>query len=187
MRRSFTSDWVSYRAETWLRWLQPWIGRDNVAALEIGSHEGRSACWFCDHVLTAPSSYLVMVDLWADKAAEILAAANTEGLRVFRRKGHSSAVLARLTTEGRRYAFAYIDGEHSAAQTLADLCAVWPLIMPGGVVIVDDYHYTAPHRPIPPQPAIDAFLACYADRIARHEVSEIASWQVAIWKPEPTE
>lgn len=184
MTRNFTVDWVSSYVADWTRWLAPFIGKERIVAIEIGSHEGRSACWFCENVLTGRGSYLVCVDPWAGSggaAAGQRFHKNTRGLPIYVRQGRSTDVLAQLTVERRRYHFAYLDGEHSGAQTLADLCAVWPLLIPGGIIICDDYRWTAPHRPIPPGPAIDSFLFVYADRIAKHEDS---GRQMVIWKPE---
>jgi hypothetical protein len=51
-------------------------------------------------------------------------------------------------------------------------------------MVCDDYGWTNPEKPdmIPPKPAIDAFLACFADRILKHEIAT-RHCQVAIWKP----
>jgi predicted O-methyltransferase YrrM len=89
-----------------------------------------------------------------------------------------------LAIEGRRYSFVYVDGDHAAARVLADMCAAWDLLLPGGLMICDDYGWTNPEKPdmIPPKPAIDAFLTCFADRILKHEIAT-GHCQVAIWKP----
>lgn len=179
MEDNFTTDWVKWHEGDWLRWLGQLKGQNHVAALEVGSYEGRSSCWFCDNILTGSGSYCVCIDPWTVYEIEERFDVNRATRPIFKRPGRSRNILAQLITENRRYSFAYVDGDHSAAETLADLCMVWPLIAHGGVLIVDDYGWTSPDRPIPPQPAIDAFLTCYADRIVKHEISKR---QVAIWK-----
>ena len=176
----FSSDWVSWHEPHWKEWLAPYVGLPHVGALEVGSYEGRSACWFLDNVLTGEGSYITCVDAWWNQEHEARWRANTAGRSVYQRRGLSRYVLSQLAVERRRYSFIYVDGDHSAAETLADLCQAWALLSPGGVMIADDYGWESPNRPIPPKPAIDAFLACYADRIDRHEIE---TKQVAMWKP----
>ena len=179
MEDSFTEDWVKWHVDDWLRWLDPFKDQERITALEIGSYEGRSACWFCDHILTGAGSYCVCVDIWINPDVKKRFDENRASRPIYKRLGKSRDILSQLITENRRYSFIYVDGDHSAAETIADLCMAWYLLTFGGVLIADDYGWTSPNRPIPPQPAIDAFLTCYADRIVKHEISKR---QVAIWK-----
>lgn len=61
---SFSTDWLSAYAPSWLAALDklgiPLDARRDV--LEIGSFEGRSACWISDHLLDHPQSTLTCVD-----------------------------------------------------------------------------------------------------------------------------
>lgn len=181
----FTQDWTKSRAATWRQWLGVFAGKDPIHGLEVGTFEGRSACWFLDHVLTGLNSIITCIDDWSapwfdGPSTEARFDANTAGRAVRKIKAVSRVALSQLAIENARFHFVYVDGDHSAAECLADLCQAWPLIVPGGVLIADDYTFTSPNRPIPPKPAIDAFLHCYADRIAGYE---IVSRMVAIWKP----
>jgi len=63
------------------------------------------------------------------------------------------------------------------------MCLVWELLTPGGLMIIDDYAWTDQNVPIPPGPAVDAWLSMYRLRIAKHEISRTSSPQAAIWKP----
>ena len=57
--------------------------------------------------------------------------------------------------------FAYIDGAHLARIVLEDSVAVWQRLIPGAVLVWDDYRWRAPSSYKPPKPAIDAFLDIY--------------------------
>ena len=183
--REFSDDWVTLQTGYWERWLEPWRGVDGVQALEIGSHEGRSAAWFCTRILTGQGSRLTCVDPWLGTEADYYQRflRNTRGLAVEVLRATSADELPRLLTIGGRFSFAYIDGSHHAPDLLLDMCLTWELLTPGGVMIVDDYTWTDNAVPIPPGPAVDAWLSIYRHRIARHEISKTAQPQVAIWKP----
>lgn len=58
-----------------------------------------------------------------------------------RRSRANRTALAQLAAEGRRLELAYIDGSHHRADVPADSFATWPLIVPGGIVIWDDYEW----------------------------------------------
>jgi hypothetical protein len=45
-------DWFSQHIPNWKRWLARFQGRDGIRAVEIGTYEGRAACWLLDNVLT---------------------------------------------------------------------------------------------------------------------------------------
>jgi predicted O-methyltransferase YrrM len=182
--REYSSDWVTWHEADWLRWFAPFIGREGTIGLEIGSYEGRSAVWFCEHVLTGHGSFLTCVDGWWNRDHEDTFRRNTKGLPIYQRRGATGTILPVLAIEGRRYSFVYVDGDHAAARVLADMCAAWDLLSPGGLMVCDDYGWVNPEKPdaINPKPAIDAFLTCFADRIARYEIAT-KHCQVAIWKP----
>jgi predicted O-methyltransferase YrrM len=177
-------DWFSQHQRAWTAALTRWAGQPDVHALEIGAFEGRSACWLCDHVLTGPGSTLTCVDPWGSEWAgekeEARFDLNTAPLPVEKIKGTSRIVLPRLAVEGRLFDFAYVDGDHRASECLWDLVLIWHLLLPGGLLIVDDYLWTDPSVPIPPRPAIDGFVAAYRDQI-RH-VSQSQCGQVFLWK-----
>jgi predicted O-methyltransferase YrrM len=119
--------------------------------LEIGSFEGRSACWFLQ---TFPNSTIVCVDTFEGsqehheagmnmKSVEEYFIANTEpfGDRVTVLKGHSSRMLYGLQPES--FDCIYVDGSHEEDDTVMDLFLAYGLLKKGGALLVDDYAQSA--------------------------------------------
>jgi predicted O-methyltransferase YrrM len=160
--REYIDDWVSSNIANWLEWLGHLIGRAGVAGLEIGSYEGRSACWFLDHVLTDPSSRLTCIDPWYDQSRrqrfEASIADTGRAMQVGSWQDVSRKVLHFISDQS--LDFAYIDGSHEARDVLADGLAVLPLLKPGGVMIFDDYEWDKPDLArVRPGIGVDCFLA----------------------------
>lgn len=65
----FTSDWHSLHIPIWQEHFGDFDGRP-VRCLEIGSHEGRSAVWMAQRLLSHPSATLTCIDPWPNPAAE---------------------------------------------------------------------------------------------------------------------
>jgi predicted O-methyltransferase YrrM len=159
----------------------------NAMGLEIGCLEGRSSCWFCDHVLTGDGAQLTCVDIWRNAKRERGFDANTAGLPIRKIKAKSVRGLSELVLDNTRYNFIYVDANHHASYVFADLAMAWWLLLPGGVMICDDYNHRPKRLPVPPKPAIDAFLTCCKPQIAKHEIAPAPKKghkveQVAIWK-----
>ena len=176
----FTSDWHSHCIGQWEELLGRLVGKQGLAFLEIGSHEGRSALWLLDNVLTDPSASLVCIDQWLEAAAErrfdANVAASGRSNQVRKIKSPSRRALPLLAEQS--LDFAYIDGSHEAADVLLDGLLVLPLIKPGGIMIFDDYEWNPPDqtRRHPPKPAIDAFLSLNDWRLTELH----RGWQVAV-------
>jgi predicted O-methyltransferase YrrM len=161
----FTSDWHSPHIPLWQEHLGPLNGRP-VRCLEIGSHEGRSAVWIVQHLLSHPDSTLTCIDPWPSVEAERRFDANVSELgranQVRKLKTESWRALPLLTPG---FEFAYIDGHHEGRHVLEDAIHAFRLVRVGGLVIFDDYR----NRPLavahPPQPAIDAFLLLWSDSL----------------------
>jgi predicted O-methyltransferase YrrM len=143
----FSENWFEHNIPHWERWLGDFRGRPGLRALEIGSFEGRSTLWLCEHILTADDSRIDCLDLFAtdpvygDYHARFRAntAAHAHKIREF--PGDSFTGLRRV--EG-GYDIVYIDGWHSAFGALADGVMSWPLLKVGGVMIFDDYLWVPP-------------------------------------------
>jgi predicted O-methyltransferase YrrM len=115
----------------------------NTQWLEVGSYEGRSAVWTARNVLRGEKSKIVCIDLWSTQwckpnPQESIFDHNAKNdPRIIKIKGLSRDILPtlpRATFHG-----AYIDGSHDEADVYADACSVFPLLVPGGVLIFDDY------------------------------------------------
>ncbi len=181
MAREFTSDWVSQHIFTWHQLLGPIASKPGLCAIEIGSHEGRSACWWLENVLTDGSSMLTCVDPWHDSAVERrfdLNIADTGKLQQVQKWKFESRKAFHLMPDS-SLDFAYIDGWHEARDVLFDGLAVLPLLKPGGMLIFDDYEWNiAEMVTLPPKPGIDAFLTLCAS-----EIVEIhRGWQIVVRK-----
>jgi hypothetical protein len=168
--KEFSADWVTTHIPMWRRVLADWRDRP-VRILEIGSWEGRSALFFLKFL---PHSHITCIDTFTGGKGEVRGCAtevpHTEGrfdrnlapyaARVETIRSRSVPALESLAAAGRRFDLAYIDGSHVSTDVIDDTVRVWPLIVPGGVVIWDDYHrrddIPAEERP---QAVIDQFLA----------------------------
>lgn len=180
MARTFLgADWTKAHVAKWKDWIAPFVGKQGIIGLQVGFYEGRSSCWFCEEVLTGQRSMLIDVDpLWNRDDIFERYRVNVAGLNIETIRQPFALAYSKIVP--RKVHYAYVDGDHAAANTLADGCMAWHLLQPGGVLIFDDYAWTSRTRPIPPGRGIDAFLSCYADRIQGYEV---ATGQVCVWKP----
>lgn len=150
----FSENWFEHNIPHWQRWLGDFAGRPGVRMLEIGSFEGRSTRWLCEHILTADDARIDCLDLFApdpvygDYPARFRAntAAHAHKIRMW--PGPSFDSLRRV--EG-PYDIVYIDGWHSAFGALADGVMSWPLLKVGGVMIFDDYLWVPPKLGPPPR------------------------------------
>jgi predicted O-methyltransferase YrrM len=158
---SFTSDWFpSRKTKAWLDHIAPRLRLISQARwLEIGSYEGRSALWTLDNVLL-PDATITCVDLFDDKVAGIGPGtgcwnvppgysdrfdANVAGRpNIIKLKGSSSDILEKLNSQGTYFDGAYLDGDHREASVTRDLELTWPMLVPGAVLVCDDY-YCADH------------------------------------------
>jgi predicted O-methyltransferase YrrM len=168
----FTQDWFTPNIPNWTKLLAELRGRARVRALEIGSFEGRSACWLLENILTGPGARLDCVDTFTG-AVEQRVGFDTHGIRarfdaniaqwreqVTVHLGESGDVLRVLSDS---YDFIYIDGSHLAPDVLSDAVLAWRLLKPGGIMIFDDFLWDLLPRPEQrPGIAIRSFLLCHA-------------------------
>jgi len=181
----FTRDWISAYVPTWnelITQLQP------ARMLEIGAFEGRTTCYLIERCASEREIELHCVDRWenpennptvadtsADPLAEIekrfdhnvaIALGAVGGrARLVKHRADSRVALPALLANGAAGAFdlIYIDGSHYAADVLFDAVLAFQLVRVGGVLIFDDYLWTANDEGranplLTPKPAIDAFV-----------------------------
>ena len=182
----YTQDWFSYHEAHWSGHFGHLAGRSGLNAIEIGSFEGRSACWIVQHLLTGENSRLICVEPFEQYEDQernfdhnIRVAGCTD--KIVKLRGRSQQVLPYLA--GESFDFVYVDGSHLVLDVLQDAAMCWPLIRPGGTLVFDDYEH-----PLFPDslgmsagPAIDAFLSMLS---GRYELI-FADWQVALRKGGP--
>lgn len=202
MEPEFLTDWLTPHIPSWERALAHLKEKPDLHFLEIGSFDGRSACWLLQNILTHPTSTLTCVDpfepfnfrayqpVWPppmenplpdlvyieelfDRNIGCIGA--TE--KVIKRRGQSSVVLRSLPLQS--YDGIYIDGSHYTHDVLRDTVLSWDLIKTGGILIFDDYlllSFTLPYYT--PRMAIDAFMACFS---GAYEVIS-RNWQIILRK-----
>jgi len=175
--------------QLWRRMLNRFVGKP-VKFLEIGCYEGRSSIWFVRNILTHPDASLTCVDPFLKPCKPYATGdrPSPEGIflhncsasavdhKIKLQSGFSVDVLPRLEDS---YQLIYIDGDHTAAAVSQDIELSWPLLLPGGILLFDDYLWkggrTVEDRP---RKAIDRFLRGYRGRyVLLHK-----GWQVAVRK-----
>src|SRR6266550_1628524 len=111
MTYDFTDDWFSHNIPTW----QAVLPQRNIAqALEVGSHEGRSAVWLTENVLNSKQGWqkLICIDIWEDKEIYSRFRNNTrmyeDKIRALR--GNSIKTLTVLGYYHEKFDFIYVDG-----------------------------------------------------------------------------
>jgi predicted O-methyltransferase YrrM len=182
----FSEDWLSNSEQIWAGLLNRYQPR---RILEIGSYEGRSACFLVQQRAAQMPLELHCVDTWeggvehdpsqmpeverrfdANLAVAMESADHPVTLK--KHKSRSSIALANLLTDGKERYFdlVYIDGSHQAPDVLSDAVMTFHLLRAGGLIIFDDYlwrneeigeqdHYNMP------KPAIDAFINIYQRKL----------------------
>ncbi len=171
--KDFSCDWTTGNIPIWADVLRDYRNRP-ARVLEIGSWEGRSALFFLNFL---PQAALVCIDPFGGNAEHHLddyfarLVPQSEGRfdrnvlgpfgpRVTKIKDASARVLPQLAIEGNRFDIVYIDGSHFAADVYADAALAWPMVVPGGIVIFDDYDWELMQSERErPKLGIDAFLA----------------------------
>ena len=163
-------DWFARHIPVWLEHLAPLLQGQPLNALEVGSYEGRSACWTLENILRHPTSTLTCIDPWdgLDPAlgndtipAEARFDANTQqySSKLIKLKGRSINRLAQLIQEEKLFDLVFIDGDHEGQSALTDLCMTWPLLKVGGYLLFDDYRWVSDRVRVLPRVAWDAFAA----------------------------
>lgn len=179
------SDWNADWSHTRAHWPELFdelglTGRPDLLFMEIGCFEGQSALWTLEHILTDPSSRLVMIDPleFTDIDGEEQWTRIERHLRPYLQSGQavlhgarSESVLRnwKALWEPETFDVVYIDGDHYPSGVIVDAVLSWPLVKPGGHLLFDDYVYELGGHP-GPRHAIDAFAEWYDRWTSRSEV-----------------
>jgi len=178
--RQFTTDWVTHAAPQWLEHLSRFKGLP-IDILEIGTYEGRAACWFADNIMQHSDATLTSVD----PSPRLM----TTGQAYWRynltyAQLHQCALVERTSDLffsicHHKYHVIYVDGDHWGGSVVKDGINAWNALRVGGVLIFDDYLWTGAHETHEqPKAAIDYLLSLYQGRytILDH------SWQIILKK-----
>jgi predicted O-methyltransferase YrrM len=147
----FTADWFSGHIPAWRVILNRF---PPMRILEVGSYEGRCACFLIQEC--ASLNEIVCVDTWQgglehekrampdverrfDKNTR-LACSRRPTLVLRKIKSRSAQALARLiATDEPKFDLVYVDGSHEAPDVLTDAVNAFQLLSVGGILIFDDY------------------------------------------------
>lgn len=152
---SFTEDWFSRHIPAWSKLLE---SLKPSTVLEIGSYEGRSACFLIEACTNDDGLSFYCVDTWEggiehdgaamaaverrfDHNIEVARSKARKPVHVQKLKARSSLALAELISSPNapRFDLVHIDGSHQAIDVLADAVMSFQLLRTGGLMIFDDY------------------------------------------------
>ena len=174
----FTQDWFTWNIPVW-RQVYAQLP-DGARVLEIGSFEGRSTIWAMEHL--TEGSQITCIDTWEGgedhknnelDGAEGRFVRNIQkaiqkypGVEVLAYKGLSISGLSKLILEeAKGFDIIYVDGSHTAWDTLTDGCMSFHLLKVGGMLVFDDYLWGDPGNPLHrPKIAIDAFSTVFGEK-----------------------
>lgn len=195
---NFTSDWFT-NALVNFDYITNYLNKEKQinSILEIGSHEGRSACWMLENMLSDTGT-MTCIDPFADRPvtafaedsipedrtietrfraniAEVKGANQTVNVMV----DLSFSALAQLIVAKQQYDFIYVDGTHHADEVLADAVMCFGMLQSGGVMLFDDYLWEDDPRHLGRcKASIDAFVNMFYDRLKLG----LVNYQLAIVK-----
>lgn len=155
----WTNTWACGNYPLWLKFLGKYTSIE-THALEIGSCEGRSSCFFVQNILAHKKSTLTCVDPWVMPGTEERFQHNIDALDCRKKMKIIKSFSDDAQLNETLWDFVYVDGWHSARATLFDSVRSWVSLKKGGIMIFDDYQWNINTRPRVecPKMAIDAFL-----------------------------
>jgi predicted O-methyltransferase YrrM len=155
------------------------------SVLEVGSYQGRSACWMLQNLLLDHGN-LTCVDAFVHQdpdpfCCQFPTNGNPEIAKRFWRNidefkkpaqvvdlmfQRSYPALADLNTKQQLFDFVYIDGNHLSPVVLADAVMCYGLLKPQGIMLFDDYTKVSQDQYSGPQLGIDSFLSVFGQRVS---------------------
>lgn len=126
------------------------LGDKRKTYLEIGTYLGASAALMLNHpyptdVLCVDPLILSMAETGTPRPQEEMVLANLRNLakqtswEILKHYSWDKDVISRLYSRGSAIDILFIDGDHSFAGVLMDFMLYEPLVVPGGVIVFDDY------------------------------------------------
>jgi predicted O-methyltransferase YrrM len=170
----FTSDWFSVNIPNWKKYLSRFVNVPEINALEIGSWEGRSACWLLDNVLTHESARLTCIDTWQGSAEnanfdkflllflqerfDVNISLTGHPEKVIKKVNRSLEVLPSLSSNS--YDLIYVNSFYNSFDVLWNAVLLWKLLKVGGIIIFDDYAWNKKNKM-----DVDHFIGGYSSQI----------------------
>lgn len=164
--KEFTKNW--FQPDAIARALHHLKDAHELHFLEVGTFEGRSACWFldnydCDLVTIDPcTDYPIPGHEYINSSMYPLIVKNLKpyGERVTFYKDYSANILPKMLPD--YFDFIFIDGDHRRDSVATDAELAWPLLKVGGIMAFDDYTWgynpKVKDNPSSPHDAIDDFV-----------------------------
>lgn len=136
---NFTEDWFTQNIPNLEKHLTFKVNK----ALEIGSYEGRSSCWFLEHEQFKDVE-MYFIDIWKDEELYETFKTNITQTQKFAQdihivRAYSDDALQKLSKHQDSFDFIYIDGDHHSEQAYKDGCNSFKLLKSGGLMVFDDY------------------------------------------------
>lgn len=176
-------DWFNAHIPYWQQYFFEQLKWDTSiphTVIEIGSFEGLSSVWILNNLLDNKHSKLYCIDTFQGSIE--MDKSLVDGLyerfknniqttnkvnQVVVQKGFSQKELSKLIAKDIQADFIYVDGSHLAKDVLSDAVMAWQLLVPGGTIIFDDYHWRFRTDNILKHPkyGIDSFVNCFYDEI----------------------
>jgi predicted O-methyltransferase YrrM len=167
-RFELNSDWFSDGQSIWSFLLGDLKGKPNIAGLEIGTLEGRSALWIMTQIFVDPTSRLTCVDPLYDAGTlerfqrNMERAGVSDRVNLIRKESREAAPDLKRD----QFDLIYVDGSHDYEDVLFDASLAMELLKVGGFLIFDDYLWKGPAVPhFPVRRAVDEFLASQKNQI----------------------
>jgi predicted O-methyltransferase YrrM len=175
----FTQDWFAQNVPIWDKLVPRHTPRK---VLEVGSYEGRSACYFIETCARERDLEIHCIDTWQggiehnqvamsdvearfDHNVAVARSRTPHKIKLVKHRSLSKAALAKLIVVDPVGTFdvIYIDGSHQAPDVLTDAVMAFQLLRVGGMMIFDDYLWSmeplGQQDPLNmPKPAVDAFM-----------------------------
>lgn len=173
-QEGFRQDWFSANIPVWMELFDKCAFRSRpIQAMEIGSFEGLSACFFLQQL---PTARLICVDTW-DGSDEHVSTGASSGIeaafdrhvapwasRVEKRKGTSFGYFSGPYAD-RELDFLYVDGSHHSEDVMMDALKGFAALKVGGLMVFDDYLWSYyPRTAENPAVAVNGFLRIAAGR-----------------------
>ncbi|MEB3229930.1 MAG: tetratricopeptide repeat protein [Leptolyngbyaceae bacterium] len=151
----FTQDCFSAKIPIVLEHLHDLMGQPHLQALEIGSFEGMSACWFLDHILTHATAHLTCIDRRFQAEFELNITKTGAASRVTPHTGPSQHIVPTLPDN--HFDLIFIDGAPTPEARQQDGEQAWPKLKSGGWLMFVGYEAA--------KVGIDAGLRRLKDRV----------------------